>query len=174
MPLCSARSHFISINYHPNTELPASTMDPSLVRIILPLSVFKTTITGEPTCASSPALATTSSARPSTATTPAQAKPLASLSQSGSSGHIPYPAARVLVHLGGTLSLSPKFIHSSRHPFPLTPGRNPPLSPAVFSQPVTTFSYANSKYPTTSYYGNSKNPFTITITIYFNLSIMNI
>ena len=174
MPLCSARSHFISIIYHPNTELPASTMDPSLVRITLPLFVFKTTITEKLTCASSPALATTSSAWPSTTTTLAQAKPRASLNQSGWSDHFPYPAARVLVHLGGTLSLSPKFIHSSRHPFPLTPGRKPPLSPAVYSPLVTTFSYANSKYQITSCYGNLKNPSTITITIYFNLSIMNI
>ena len=174
MPLFSVPSHFISIFYHPNTGLPASTMDPSLVRIILPLFVFKTTITGKPTSASSLALVTTSSGWPSKATTPAQTKPLASLSQSDWSGHIPYPAARPFVHLGVTLSPRPTFIPSSGHPFPPTPGRNRPLSPAVYSPPVTTFSYANSKYPTTSYYGSLKNPSTTTITIYFNLSIMNI
>ena len=173
MPLCSARSHFTSIIYHPNTGLPASTIDPSLVPITQPPFVSKTIITAKPTYASSLAHVTTSSSCPSTATTLLQAKPTTSLNQSGSLGHTPYPTARTLPHPGGTLSPCPKLTHSSGQPFSLTPVRNPPLSPAAYFPLATTFSWVISKYPTTSYYGNLKNLSITTITNYFNVSTLN-
>ena len=173
MPLCLARSHFTSIIYHPNTELPASATYPSLVLITQPPFVSKTIITAKPTYASSLAHVTTSSACPSTATTLLQAKPTTSLIQSGSLGHTPYPAARTLPHPGGTLSPCPKLTHSSGQPFSLTPGRNPPLSPAAYFPLATTFSWVISNYPTTSFYGNLKNHSTTTIITFSNPFIEN-
>ena len=173
MPLYSVRLLCISTFSHPNTELPASAMDPSLVPITQPPFVSQTIITAKPTYASSLTHVTTSSACPSTATTLLQVKPTTSLIQSGSLGHTPYPAARTLPHPGGTFSPSPKLTHSSGHPFSLTPGRNLPLSPAAYFPLATTFSWVISKYPTTSYYGNLKNLSITSFTNYFNLSTLN-